>query len=68
VKIHPRRAITEAALRTLRTAWTEAARDLTGAEAISVLSSFAAEQIGIITKYQIRQERHGDTDKPGDVE
>lgn len=39
--------------------------DLTQGECLSVLASFVGTDLGLMAKFMIRQERHGDPDKPG---
>jgi hypothetical protein len=42
--------------------------DLTTAELFSILGGTLGDQIAGIAKYLIREERHGDQDKPGGLE
>lgn len=65
--IHPREKKTRDAENDLRTALAEIARkyELTRFEEISVVNRVLSDTIGTICKYAIRQERHGNTDKPG---
>lgn len=41
---------------------------LTEAEGLRVVNAVASRHIGGVAKYAIRQERHGDADKPGGLE
>lgn len=70
VKVHPRSIIVREAERDLQLAIVEALtrHKLTSAETVAVITRVFAEEIGGLTKYCIRKERHGDEDKPGDVE
>jgi len=43
----------------------EKTRELTTGEAIRVFCSLFNGQISTIAKYMIREERHGESDKPG---
>lgn len=39
--------------------------DLTDAETLRIVAQVAYEHVGGLAKHWIRQERHGDSDKPG---
>lgn len=70
MRLHPREAIVGQA----RTDLGEAVLDwrkthaLTTAETVAVLTEVFGDHLGGIAKYAIREERHGNQDKPGDVE
>ena len=70
MKIHARTIIVNNAKIELTKCWLDLFQkhELTTAEMLSVLSQFSHEQIGGIAKFAIREERHGNTDEPGDVE
>jgi hypothetical protein len=69
VRIHPREKIVDSAERKLSECLREIrSSDLTDAEYISVVADAFGQALGRMAKYQIRYERHGDTDKPGGVE
>lgn len=42
--------------------------ELTNAEELKIVNEVSSDWIGSILKYQIREERHGDTDTPGGLE
>jgi len=66
--IHTREAIVHKAERALDTAislWKAEHRDLTTTELLSVMNHIFSSAVGVIMKHLIRQERHGDSDKPG---
>lgn len=65
MKIHPREKIVNAAEAAVRLAIASATRELTTAETLRVVCSILSSEIGGIAKYSIREERHGDVDKPG---
>lgn len=67
MRLHPReQPVTEARIDLMQRYldW-QRAHDLTDAEHLSVVAGVFGDSIGNIAKYQIRQERHGDTDTPG---
>ncbi len=71
LRIHPRELVVRDAERALRDAvntilWKKF--ELTTSEILSVLASVLAGEIASITKLCIREERHGDLNKPGGVE
>lgn len=68
LKIHKREQIVDDAAMALATAWAAARRKLTTAEELAVIARFVTDTVGGIAKYAIREERHGDTDKPGGLE
>jgi hypothetical protein len=63
--IHPRVKLVREAQIKLSGAISEAIRELTVAESLQVINGVMSDRIGTILKYEIRRERHGDTDKPG---
>lgn len=65
IQQHPREAIVRAAEAKIRAVFMEALDDLTDAEQIRVVSGAAHEWLGVIAKYAIREERHGDHNTPG---
>lgn len=65
MKIHPREALVREAENKIRLVYVEALKGLTTCEAISVVNHMAFTEIGGMMKFAIREERHGDTDKPG---
>jgi hypothetical protein len=67
-RIHPREAMVLAAEIRLRAAVTNELHGLTTAERLRVLAAVLGDTVGSIAKYAIREERHGDQDKPGGVE
>ncbi len=68
MKEHERAIIVREAERALRNAVGETTRGLTDSEIASVLVRVMADEVAGIMKYRIRQERHGNTDTPGDVQ
>lgn len=68
MKMHPRAVIVEARKRALLLAVIDATADLTSAESLQLVTSVMSDHILGIAKYAIREERHGDQNKPGDVE
>ena len=64
--MHPRSEIVDAAEQSLRLAMIEATTDLTTAETIRVVTAVLSDKLLGIAKYAIREERHGDPNKPGD--
>lgn len=67
MKIHSRSTMVEDAEQKIRTAMHEATSELTLTERLQVVHRVASDYIAGILKYSIRQERHGDTEKPGDL-
>ena len=67
-RVHPRMQIVNEAECKLREVLVKIAHDLTEGEFLKVVSGMLSEQVGLVAKYAIRQERHGRTDKPGDWE
>ena len=67
MQIHPRERIVSAAEFKIRTAVLEATRELTSLERLSVVTQVLSDITSTICKYQIRQERHGNTDEPGGI-
>lgn len=71
LRLHPREQIVGHARADLADAvfgWRRNHTDLTQAETISMLADVLGTSITGITKYAIREERHGDPDKPGGLE
>lgn len=69
MRIHPREKKVQKAERALIETLMEVMRmDLTNAEYLQVLNSVFSDAIALNLKHQIRQERHGDKDKPGGLE
>lgn len=71
-RIHPREQLVNEAEQKLRSAVVDAMKgepfdSLTGAEYIAVINRVFSGQLASYTKFAIRQERHGDTDKPGGI-
>ena len=70
LRLHPREMPVQRASADLRQAvcdWRDR-HDLTEAETLAVLTEVLGGSIGSIAKYAIREERHGDPDKPGGLE
>lgn len=69
-RIHPREEIVTKAEMDLHGAVLDVLKryDLTTAESIRVLTEAFSAQLHSIAKFCIRQERHGDADKPGGFE
>lgn len=63
--IHPREHAVRAAEIKLREAIATATAGLTEAEALRAVNAVASEWIATCARYAIREERHGDTSKPG---
>lgn len=70
MKIHRREIRCRAAESDLRNAIGELSdkHDLTGAEMLRIVNAVLSDYIASIAKYDIRQERHGNTDTPGGLE
>ncbi len=64
-RVHEREKLVKAAELKLGGMVADACGDLTTAESLRVLVNVLGDGVGRIAKYAIRQERHGDTDKPG---
>lgn len=67
VKIHPRESIVLQAEREILLAIAEATRKLTVFETVRVLTNAMSQTLSIMSKYGIRNERHGGYGKPGGV-
>jgi hypothetical protein len=67
-RMHEREALVRAAETKLRTALAEATEGLTEYESLRVVNGCASDYIGGIAKYGIREERHGNVNKPGGLE
>lgn len=65
---HSRVQVVRAAESRLRGVAVELAENLTTSEYLQVLITVLGDEIGAIAKYAIREDRHGDPDKPGDLE
>lgn len=70
VQMHPRRVVVRQAKSALSSAlldWEEsdAVKDLTPLEVLSVLQDVLGGQLSSLLKYEIRHERHGNYDTPG---
>lgn len=52
----------------LRTAVLKILEGLTEAEGLRVVNAVLSSHVGSVAKYAIREERHGDLDKPGGLE
>jgi len=67
-KLHPRYWIVKKAEVELSKAVMDIAQkhELTTAEQLKVVAAALGDAVGSIAKYAIRQERHGDSDTPGD--
>lgn len=65
-KIHPRSVVVNDARLALTKAIGECTALLTTAETIQVVTTVMSNELLGIAKYAIREERHGNTDKPGD--
>lgn len=65
MKIHPREAIVRGARHKLSAAVLDAVKGLTAAEATQVVTGALTDYILTSCKYDIRLERHGDTEEPG---
>ncbi len=70
MKIHPREEKVRAAENDLRKAISDARAkyDLTAFEELRIATQVFADVAGSIAKYGIREERHGDPNKPGGLE
>lgn len=70
MRLHPREEIVTRARVDLMEKLLDWRRDhdLTTAELFSILGGILGDQIAGIAKYLIREERHGDQDKPGGLE
>jgi hypothetical protein len=71
IRMHPRVQVVNRAERELRDAvsnWSrgEAATELTLLEYLQVVNRVLHDDVAGTLKYEIREERHGDTDRPGD--
>jgi len=64
-RIHPREQLVKDAEMKIKTAIVEACKGLTTAESLQVVNHACHEEIGGILKYEIRMERHGNTNTPG---
>jgi hypothetical protein len=70
-RLNPREAIVRRAsldLATIVADWSSRNPDLTAAEFLKVLLSVSHDQAQTLLKNAIREERHGDQDKPGGIE
>lgn len=68
MKIHPREKLVSEAERKLDEVLLEIRKsDLTEYEFLQVVIGTTSEFLLRMTKYQIRYERHGNTDKPGGI-
>lgn len=65
--IHPREKLVNKAEREIENTISNILEkhDLTVAEELRVLAAVLGNRIGMTAKFMIREERHGDTDKPG---
>lgn len=71
MKLHPREVIVTEAEIDLRTAiseWAKKHPELTSAEYFKVLLGVSNDNAQSLLKYEIRSERHGNTNKPGGLE
>lgn len=70
MKIHQREQTVRAAELELRCAINDTIKKhkLTSGESLRVVITIAYEWIGNMARYAIREERHGDSDKPGGLE
>lgn len=68
MRIHHREALVKEAGRKIREAVLEATTGLTIAESIQVITHALSSEVLGIVKYEIRQERHGNTETPGGLE
>lgn len=64
-RIHPREAAVKQAERNIGAAIDEAVKGLTAAEAVRAVNAAFGSWLGGMARSWIRQERHGDVDKPG---
>jgi hypothetical protein len=64
-RIHPREAAVKTTERNIGAAIDEAVKGLTAAEAVRAVNEAFGSWLGGLARSWIRQERHGDTDKPG---
>lgn len=67
-KIHHREMLVRDAELKIHIVLSEATKGLTSAEVVRVVTSATSTFLLSFTKYLIREERHGDTDKPGGLE
>lgn len=69
-KIHPRTRVVEQARRDVSVAIDKAVdeHDLTDGEYLQVLARVFGDSLGTFARLMVRDERHGDLDKPGDLE
>jgi len=65
IKIHPREEIVKQAQIELGDVVLKTMKKLTTAEFLQVINTEFSNRIGGIAKYWIRDERHGDQNKPG---
>jgi hypothetical protein len=63
--MHSRETVVREAELKLKRALLEAIKDLTEAEGLRVVNAVMSSHIGSVAKYAIREERHGDPEKPG---
>lgn len=71
MKIHERERVVreaDAALRQAVLDWSAKHDQLTVNETLQVLNRVSSDQVAAILKYEIREERHGDQDRPGGLE
>lgn len=64
MKRHKRALKVEAAVRSAKAALS----GLTPGEELQAIARLVSETVGLRAKYDIREERHGNRDEPGDVE
>ena len=65
MKIHPREKLVEEAEHKIRGVVFDATKDLTLFERVQVVARVLNGELLSTCKYQIRYERHGNTDTPG---
>lgn len=70
MKLHQRETLVREVKNKLSRAFLDTFRDveLTNAEELKIVNEVSSDWIGSILKYQIRDERHGNTDTPGGLE
>jgi methyl coenzyme M reductase gamma subunit len=67
-RIHPRESMVRAAESRVRNALANETHGLTEGERLRVIAAVFGDAVGSIAKLAIREERHGDPDKPGGEE
>lgn len=69
--LHPREQLVReavSALKSMLIKWCQKhGKELTFAEEVSIVSRVMGDWLRISAKYAIRKERHGDTNKPGEL-